>query len=1248
LLLVLVTLVAVEARLRITVPEFASKLYTQATANTGTPASVPITTPDPNTLAAGNVQFNAASYTANEGDGSAKIFVSRTGDSSEAASVDFATSDGTAKQRTRYTIAKGTLTFNPGVTSKSFNVLLVDSAYVDGNQSLNLTLSNPQGCTLGSPNPVTLTIIDNDTVAPVNNPLDNLDAKFFVTQHYYDFLSRVPDPDGFAYWSSQITQCGADQTCIRNKRVDVSNAFFFEAEYQQTAAYVFRLYRAAYGNNQPFPNPDSANPAEAKKIPSYSVFSTDRARLVGSSHLAQDQLELANLFAARTEFTNRYPASLSLIQFVDALLLAIKNDSGVDLTSQRNSLIGLGSRGSVIYRLADDAAQTNPINNGAFIDAEYNRAFVASQYFGYLRRDADIGGFLFWLGQVNGCAIRNTDVQHDMVCSFLTSAEYQQRFSPFVTHFNSECTQSGACFGSVTLRTFEFSDSAAGGKGPAAGGGAVISLDGKTLGTTGPDGSVTVMVPVGSKTIDVLRYPSSSATVKLNVIGGSAQQVDVVLQDGKDLAFDAELKIDQIVNGVLSSSFSALMLRFTNSQGAVSIASVDQIELLRADGSTPKSIATMFTLSGNGTLSATDITGLRSALNLEGAPIQLHVHGEDALGRPLDGVNTFYLGRFQITGRLAPPPSNVSLNTSGILVTAKVLNTPIVYYVVSDASGNFSIASVPTGNIEFACETLQNGKYYYGKGVAVLSSNISITLNMLNSVDLANGVLQFTVSQTSAPAEESTLARSETQDYAPPALPFPETVDGSVSVAVTAGAQNVSVSKTATLTIPKGTASITLSYSVATAEYPQYVLAHSIYDDVWTLSLAAGSGGQQLYSISRQVNSQLTSEPLWQSNGSTGTIVKKVDVSSLTVNADTTVTMSASAMNVGDSQLATSVNATVGTDDAQLKINSITHDKVGFPFGVASGISTNGNSTYYSIPRPGATNLYTRTFRINFTKPKGATITKVTVTLMAAADLMKVLDEGIGAAVRQVDDQNIDVQVTMNPTASTVVGQPPPTHNIKYRFKLTASNAGSTIQDEKTSEELHALWRMPDGLTRYGARDQGGDDWCSKGTYNWLSTNTSLVTAIDDISGEHARHIGHASHFYGTDIDMFHFYRFPNAVSGGDNYSKLRADTLLSIQTGSDGTAARQRVISWVNATRTGLDKLAAKAEVSQLLYAKGAATTGLSAGWARDLLQTGKITVSGQALNLGLASWTNSKYVPRSDHDDHLHVTLSRSVLGE
>jgi hypothetical protein len=393
-------------------------------------------------LVTSTFQFSAAGYSVGEGDGSILITVTRTGNLTDAAAVDFATADGTARQKSKYTSAAGTLTFAPGIDNRTFRVLLIDNQLAEGEQTLNLLLSNPAVSGLNTPARAILTIGDNDTTLATTNSLD--DARYFVTQHYYDFLSRVPDQGGLDFWVGQITQCGTDAACVRTQRITVSNAFFYEQEYQQTGSYVVRLYRAAYGNNQPISNTD-ANPQfpnENKKLVNYSAFSTDRARVRGGPSLAQTQLELANAFVLRSQFLAKYPSNLDGPAYVDALLATITSDLGVDLSSQRTALIDLfnqGGRGAVLYRLADDNTVTNPINNRALVDAEYNRAFVQTQYFGYLRRNPDIGGFVFWLGQVNSAPLRALEKQRAMVCSFITSLEYQQRFSPVATHNNTEC-----------------------------------------------------------------------------------------------------------------------------------------------------------------------------------------------------------------------------------------------------------------------------------------------------------------------------------------------------------------------------------------------------------------------------------------------------------------------------------------------------------------------------------------------------------------------------------------------------------------------------------------------------------------------------------------------------------------------------------------------------------------------------------------------------------------------------------------
>src|SRR5206468_9451218 len=78
------------------------------------------------------------------------------------------------------------------------------------------------------------------------------------------------------------------------------------------------------------------------------------------------------------------------------------------------------------------------IENREFKEREYNPSFVLMQYFGYLRRDADQDGYGFWLNVLNN---REPGNYRGMVCSFITSQEYQHRFGLAVTHTNAECGQ---------------------------------------------------------------------------------------------------------------------------------------------------------------------------------------------------------------------------------------------------------------------------------------------------------------------------------------------------------------------------------------------------------------------------------------------------------------------------------------------------------------------------------------------------------------------------------------------------------------------------------------------------------------------------------------------------------------------------------------------------------------------------------------------------------------------------------------
>jgi hypothetical protein len=108
------------------------------------------------------VAFNSASYAVDEDGGSVNITVTRAGASNGTVSVDWATSNGSATAGSDYTAGSGTLNFSSGQTSKTFSVSISNDGSYEGDETVNLTLSNASGGELGSPGSATLTISEDD------------------------------------------------------------------------------------------------------------------------------------------------------------------------------------------------------------------------------------------------------------------------------------------------------------------------------------------------------------------------------------------------------------------------------------------------------------------------------------------------------------------------------------------------------------------------------------------------------------------------------------------------------------------------------------------------------------------------------------------------------------------------------------------------------------------------------------------------------------------------------------------------------------------------------------------------------------------------------------------------------------------------------------------------------------------------------------------------------------------------------
>lgn len=108
----------------------------------------------------GAIQFGSATYTVAENGGSVTITVTRTG-GTDPATVQYATSNGTATAGADYTATSGTITFAAGQVSTTFNVPILDDTLVEGNETFNVTLSNPSpGATLGVNSSAVVTITD--------------------------------------------------------------------------------------------------------------------------------------------------------------------------------------------------------------------------------------------------------------------------------------------------------------------------------------------------------------------------------------------------------------------------------------------------------------------------------------------------------------------------------------------------------------------------------------------------------------------------------------------------------------------------------------------------------------------------------------------------------------------------------------------------------------------------------------------------------------------------------------------------------------------------------------------------------------------------------------------------------------------------------------------------------------------------------------------------------------------------------
>ncbi len=277
-----------------------------------------------------------------------------------------------------------------------------------------LRLQSNSGETAYVPGAIT---IDPGVALSVANPVD--DSRFFVTQQYADLIGHEPDQMTIDRLTAQLNACNSRNDCLRARRVEISASLLIENELPATGVFLYGLYSTAFN-----------------RLPRFIELETDRAVIMNQKGETEAvRLALASSFVERAEFKRKFPATMKPAEFVDSLVTTLAQTSGVDFSSERSLLISLlddaaNGRATVLMRLASDQRVA---------DANYNHALVLFQYFTYLRRSPDEAGYNAWVNSLKNKPLRDPDAARSVICNFLQSAEYQNRFGMVATRNSREC-----------------------------------------------------------------------------------------------------------------------------------------------------------------------------------------------------------------------------------------------------------------------------------------------------------------------------------------------------------------------------------------------------------------------------------------------------------------------------------------------------------------------------------------------------------------------------------------------------------------------------------------------------------------------------------------------------------------------------------------------------------------------------------------------------------------------------------------
>lgn len=113
------------------------------------------------------VAFELSASSGDEAVYNTRLAVKLSAASSKTVTVNYAVTHGTASETNLgsgkdYNLEQGTLTFEPGITTKNIPISIVNDSINEADETIKVTLSNPSNAILGANTLHTYTIVDND------------------------------------------------------------------------------------------------------------------------------------------------------------------------------------------------------------------------------------------------------------------------------------------------------------------------------------------------------------------------------------------------------------------------------------------------------------------------------------------------------------------------------------------------------------------------------------------------------------------------------------------------------------------------------------------------------------------------------------------------------------------------------------------------------------------------------------------------------------------------------------------------------------------------------------------------------------------------------------------------------------------------------------------------------------------------------------------------------------------------------